>query len=218
MSESCVILGGGGHAQVLIECLRLTGGIVPIAILDPNPAFVSRTILGVPVRGNDDLLPVLFKEGIRLFVAGVGGVGDNGPRKRVFEAAIRAGMKPVTVKHPTAVCSPSAIVGDGSVVLAQAVVNTGARIGSNVIINTGAIVDHHCEVRDHVHVAPRACLASTVKVEEEAHIGAGAVIRQGIVIGRAAVVGAGAVVVKPVAPGSCVVGVPAEPIRRLFRA
>ena len=210
----CVVLGGGGHAQVLLECLRLTGIAKPVAILDPDSRLVGQRVMDVPVRGGDDLLPTLRREGVRFFVAGIGGVGDNSARKLAFERGLAAGMEPLTLCHPSVICSPSAIVQAGSVLLARAVVNTAARIGMNVIVNTGAIVEHHCEIQNHVHLASGVCLASSVRVEEEAHIGIGAVVRQGLVIGRKAIVGAGAVVVKAVGAGTCVVGVPAELLRR----
>jgi len=51
-----------------------------------------------------------------------------------------------------------------------------------------------------------------VTIGDGAWIGAGAVVMADV--GAQAVVGAGAVVVHPVAPGACVVGVPARPVTR----
>ncbi|MBI3011683.1 MAG: NeuD/PglB/VioB family sugar acetyltransferase [Candidatus Omnitrophica bacterium] len=208
---TCVILGGGGHARVLIDCLRASEVALPYAVLDADRSLWGREVLGVPVRGGDGLLPDLLREGIRHFVVGVGGIGDNEPRRRLFERARRQGLTPLRVCHPSAMCSPSAVIGQGTVVFPHAVVNTGARLGVNVIVNTSAVIEHDCVVGDHVHVATGAVLCSTVHVGVLAHIGAGAVVRQCLTIGEGAVVGAGAAVVRDVPAGVTVFGVPAEP-------
>jgi UDP-perosamine 4-acetyltransferase len=205
-----VILGGGGHARVLIDVLRASGTAEPCAILDADSRIWGRDVLGVRVRGGDELLQSLVSEGIDAFVIGVGGTGDNGPRRRLFELALSRGLSPLTVRHPSAVCSPSSEIGLGSMVFPGAIVNAGAVIGQNVIINTGAIVEHDCVIGDHAHIATGARLASTVRVGAGAHIGAGATVRQCISIGESAIVGAGAAVVADVASGTTVVGVPAR--------
>lgn len=208
----CVILGGGGHAAVVIDTLLASQQVCPYGILDPNPSRWGKDILGVPIRGGDDRLPELIQEGVTCFVVGLGGVGNNEPRQRLFEMGLAASLVPFTVLHPTAVCSQWARAGEGSVCLAGAVVNARAILGRNVIVNTGAIVEHDCVVEDHAHLATGVKIAGNVRIGQGAHVGIGATIRQGLTIGDGAVVGAGAVVVKDVAPWSVVVGVPARPI------
>lgn len=207
----CVILGGGGHARVVIDALQENGAAIPAVVLDANRELWGTDLLGVPIRGGDDRLPALAREGITHFVVGVGGIGDNGPRKRLFDLAREHGLRPLMVRHPSAVCSRRATIGDGTVVLPGAVINAGARVGMNVIVNSGAIIEHDCVVGDHAHVATGAKLCSTVRVGNLAHVGAGAVVRQCLTIGAGAVVGAGAAVVKDVPAGVTVFGVPAEP-------
>lgn len=206
----CVIVGGGGHAKVLIEVLRASGAAEPCAILDRDARLWGSQVMCVRVRGGDELLPVLASEGIEAFVIGVGGTGDNGPRRRLFELAVSHGLSPLTVRHPSAMCSPSSEIGAGSMVFAGAIVNASAVIGRNVIVNTVAIVEHDCVISDHVHIATGARLASSVRIGVGAHIGAGATVRQCISIGESAIVGAGAAVVSDVRPHTTVVGVPAR--------
>ncbi len=209
---SCVVLGGGGHARVVLDSLQLAGIAVPRAILDANRALWGTEIMGVPVRGSDDLLPALINEGITAFIVGLGGAGDNGPRQRLFDHAVSLGARPLTVVHPSAIVSAWCQIGPGCVLCPLAVVNAQASLGRNVIVNSGAIVEHDCHVGDHVHVATGARLTSGVSVGAGAHIGAGAVVRQGAVIGEHAIVGAGAVVTRDVRPGVTVGGVPAVPL------
>jgi len=204
--SKCVILGGGGHARVVIDCLRLSGAAEPWVILDPDARLWGSQVDEVPVRGGDDLLPQLRAEGIAFFSVGLG----LGPRARLFAAGLAAGLQPVTAIHPRATVSSRANVGAGGQVFAAAVVNPGATIGENCVINTGAIIEHDCVLASHVHVASGACLAGTVTIGEGAFIGAGSTIRQGLHIGAGALVGAGAVVVKSVAADRTVAGVPAR--------
>jgi sugar O-acyltransferase (sialic acid O-acetyltransferase NeuD family) len=197
---------------VLIDTMRLSRAAIPHAVLDANHSLWGTELLGVPILGGDDLLPQLASQGITHFVVGRGGVGDNRPRQQLFDMAVRHGLIPLSVCHPSAVCSSWAQVGAGSVLFPNAAVNAGAALGVNVIVNTGALVEHDCVVGDHAHIATGAQLASTVQVGALAHIGAGATVRQCLSIGEGAIVGAGAVVVNDVAPGTVVVGVPARPL------
>ena len=207
-----IILGGGGHARALIDSLRAGGYTASCAILDADESSWTKDVLGVPVIGNDSLLPQLVDRGARYFVVGLGATRDNRPRQRLFELGLAHKLEPLSVIHPSAVCSQWAKVGSGSYLLPSSVVNAGAVVGANVIVNSGAIVEHDCVVNDHAHVASGAVLASTVHVGRGAHIGAGATVRQCISIGDWAVVGAGAVVVKDVPAMTTVVGVPAREI------
>lgn len=210
---ACVILGGGGHAAMVLDAMQSAGLDVECAVLDPSPQLWGTTICDAPVVGGDERLAGLIADGARWFVIGVGGVRDNGPRRRLFDLAVSQGLTPLTVIHPRAMCSPRAEIGPGTVVMPGAVVNVGATIGANVIVNSGVVVEHHCRVEDHVHIATGARLASTVTVGVGAHIGAGATVRQCLSLGDACVVGAGAVVVRDVPAGAVVVGVPARPLR-----
>ena len=215
--ETCVILGGGGHARVLIDTLQIVGDVSVRGILDPNPELWGIMWLDVPVIGGDELLGDLVRDGVRLFTVGVGGVGDNRPRQRLYELGISHGLTPLTIIHPRASLSRWSTVGAGSQLLAGCIVNAGAEIGVNVIVNSGAIVEHDCRIGNHAHVATGARLSGAVRVGDRAHVGAGATIRQAITIAEGAVVGAGAVVVKNVDAGQVVVGNPAHHSGALIR-
>jgi len=212
--KSVIGLGAGGHAKVVIEALRLSGGHDIVGLLDPKPELWNTVVLDVPVLGGDDLLAELKAQGVSLAFIGLGGVGETGPRRRLYELALDRGFQIIRAIHPQAVLSPSAQLGEGPTVLAGAVINAEATLGDNVIVNTGSIVEHDCVIGSHVHIATGAVLAASVTVGDGAHIGAGSTIRQGISIGEGALVGAGAAVVKDVAPDTVVTGVPAKILQR----
>jgi len=211
--ERVVGLGGGGHAKVVIDTLRLIG-FEPSALLELNASLWGTTILDVPVVGGDDRLAALRREGITLAFVGVGGAGETGTRRRLYLLLREQGYDVVSAIHPAAVVSKAASIGRGVTLLAGSIVNAGAALGDNVIVNSGAIVEHDCVISNHVHVATGAQLASTVQVGEGSHVGLGASIRQSCRIGRNTIVGAGAVVVDDVPDDVVVVGVPARLLSR----
>ena len=212
-NKRSVVLGGGGHASVLIDCLLASGACQPHAILDADSLLWGDELLGVPIIGGDNLLADIVNCGIDYFVVGLGSVGDASPRRRLFELGLSHELQPLTVIHPQALCSKWAKIGSGCQLLPGSIVNAGAVLGTNVIVNSGAIVEHDCVLNDHSHVATGAKLSGAVQVGIGAHIGVGASVMQGISISEGAIVGAGAVVVKDVAPHRVVIGVPARVLR-----
>ena len=205
----CVIIGGGGHGAVLIEAAQACGDIDPVCVLDSDAKMWGGQLLGVPIKGGDELLPTLLADGITTFLIGVGGTGDNVPRCRLYERALASGLRACLLRHPAAIISPSAVLGPGTVVLAGAIVGTRVVTGANVIVNSGAILEHDCHIGAHVHLASGATLAGGIRVAQAAHIGAGATVREGVSIGARAIVAAGAVVIRDVSEGDTVAGVPA---------
>lgn len=214
MIPQLVIVGAGGHAGVLAEIVNLSGRYRLAGFTDPKPNIKGKQILGSPVLGTDEVLPELLAQGIENAIVGVGSVGDNGLRKSLFEKIIIIGFHLVTLIHPTAVISSTAILGRGSVVMANATINTNAKIGDNAIINSGAIIEHDCILGDHVHIASGACLASGVQIGPESHIGVGTSVIQGISVGPGSLIGAGAVVVRDIPDHVVAFGVPAQVVRK----
>lgn len=203
-------IGAGGHAAVVIEAIRSEAVYEVVALVDLDNGLWGTEVMGVPVMGGDQRLVTLRDEGVKKAFIGFGSVGSAERRRHRYNAARDQGFELPSIVHRAATLSPSAILGDGTIVCAAAVVNTRAQIGENVIVNTGAIVEHDCVVEDHVHLATGVRLAGGVIVEEGAHVGIGAAVREGSRIGARAVVGAGAAVVRDVPQGAVVVGVPAR--------
>lgn len=205
-----VCIGTGGHARVLIEAARMSGTVEICAVVTLDQTVWGAQLLSVPIVGGDDRLPDLRADRIDHFINGVGGVRDNSVRARVFQEAKRAGFVGLTIIHPQASLSHTAILGEGTVMLAGAVVNANAAVGANVILGSGSVVEHDCVIEDHVHIAPGALLGGGVRVRAFAHIGIGATVIQGTTIGERTVLGAGAVAIRDIPAGSRAIGVPAE--------
>lgn len=206
-------IGAGGHAKVIIDILRLTGGYEIRGLIDSNPQARGTTVSGVEVIGGDDELPRLRDEGVRSVFLAVASLSDTRSNKGIFDRLCTLGFEIINVVHPSAIISDTARLGTGDRVFAGAIINPESHVGNNVVINTGAIVEHDCRIEDHAQIAPGAHLGGNVSVGEGSIVGMGANVIQGISIGRYAVIGAGAVVIEDVPDGATVVGVPARPIR-----
>lgn len=210
--NTCIVIGAGGHARVVLDILLNRRPEMKLILLDADQSLWGSKVMGVDILGGDNLLPELFQRGASKAIVALGATRGGGLRKRLFDTYSAIGFTPVEVIHSTAVCSKWAELGHGVQVLASAVINAGARVGRNTIVNTGAIIEHDCRVEDHVHVATAARLCGGVRIGEMAHIGAGAVLREGVKVGPRAVVGAGAVVVRDVTESTVVAGCPAVPL------
>jgi sugar O-acyltransferase (sialic acid O-acetyltransferase NeuD family) len=204
MTAGVLVFGAGGHGRVIADALVAAGEPI-LGFLDEEKA-PGTVIAGLPVLGaasSQDLV------GARVAL----GIGDNAARARIAADLEEKGASLLTVVHPRAVVARSALLGDGTVVMALAVINADARIGRGAIINTGAVVEHDCDVGNFAHISPNATLGGGVSVGEITHIGIGATVLPKRRIGARSVMGAGAVVVHDLPDDVVAVGVPAR-IRR----
>jgi UDP-perosamine 4-acetyltransferase len=208
MTDRVVILGASGHAKVIIDILQDAGGLEIVGCTSGDPG--AAPLLGIPVLGDDSVLPGLYASGVRkAFVA----VGSNRLRQKLIRHVSALGFEPVQAVSPKAVVSRRAALGAGVAVMPGAVINVCSRLGDGVIVNTGATVDHDCVLEPYVHIAPGTNLAGCVHLGEGAFLGTGARVIPQISIGPWSVVGAGAVVIRDIPGFATAVGVPAAVIR-----
>lgn len=207
--KKIVIIGGGGHAKVIIDLINVCGSYEIAGIVDAQldiGVFVS----GVAVLGDDRILSELYEDGLRNACIAVGSVKDNSKRRALYEKVKNAGFLAPVLIHPSAVISGKSHVREGAQIMAGAIVQTDSSIGENTIVNTGAIVEHDCIIGDHVHICPGAVISGGCKIGEGSFVGAGATVMQGIKIGSNSIVSAGAVAINDVPDNVRVIGVPAR--------
>jgi sugar O-acyltransferase (sialic acid O-acetyltransferase NeuD family) len=202
-----LIVGAGGHGKVVAEAAMSMKRWETVAFLDDRYRELDGR-LPWPVIG--DLEPVAkhIKEYTDIAVA----IGDGRKRLELLVRYIAQGFNAPLLIQSGAWVSPSARLGAGSVVLAQAAVNASAQIGRGCIINTGASVDHDCIIGDGVHVCPGVHLGGEVSVGRLSWIGIGASVVHQVRIGEGVTIGAGAAVVSDVEDRHTVAGVPAKVI------
>lgn len=210
MTRPLIVVGGGGHAKVVIDAARSSGEFRILGIVDLQLA-VGQTVLDVPVIGSDDRLR--SESPSSCLALGVGSVRGGDRRKQLYDRFRDMRYEFPVIRHARATVAPGVVLGDGTQVMAGAVVQPDVSIGPDCIINTSAVIEHDCTIAGHSHAAPGAVLGGGVVVGECSFIGLGARVLPGVKIGCCVTIGAGAVVVDDVADGVTVVGVPARRVR-----
>ncbi|MBM3600633.1 MAG: acetyltransferase [Alphaproteobacteria bacterium] len=208
MTKPLVILCAGGHGGVVLDAARVGGRRVAGFLDSASPA--GHALHGADVLGGDALLDdAIFVAGHDFVVA----TGIQGLRRRLSLLVRSRGGRLATIIHPSAIVSPAARIGAGTVLAAGAIINPGSRVGDFVIVNTGATIDHDNLLEDGVQICPGAHLAGHVTCREDAFVGTGAAVIPKITIGARAIVGAGTTVIEDVPEGETVVGCPARAVR-----
>lgn len=204
MSKEIVIIGASGHGKVIADIVASSGNIVK-GFLDDDNDIQGKEIIGFPVLGKIADY-VNYKE-CEFVIA----IGNPYVREKI---ANELPVKWYTAIHPNAIISKLDVeIGEGTVIMANAVVNPSAKIGKHCIINTGAIVEHDNILDDYVHLSPNVTLAGIVKVGKSTHIGAGSCTKQVLNIASDCTVGAGSVIVRDITESGTYVGVPARKIK-----
>ncbi len=207
-----VIIGAGGHAQVVADILlraQQQGNLAyPVAFLDENATLWGQHRLGVPILGALQTLTQIAHEAV------IVAIGNNRVRAALYNSLKNAGEHLINTCHPSAIIAHDVVLGSGCVICAGVIINTGTIIGDNVIINTASSVDHHNTIGDHVHIAPGVHLGGDVTLGEGALVGIAATVMPQRKVGNWSVVGAAALVHRNVGESVTVVGVPARQIEK----
>lgn len=169
--QKIALIGGGGHAKVIIDLLEALNHQHPqfeiIGIFDD---LEQTTILGFPKLGNIDSLSTYTDAETHFIIA----IGNNEVREKL--ATTYSQLKFATLIHPSVIVGSDIIIGTGSVVMAGCIIQAHAQIGKHCIINTGAIVDHDVRVGDYSHIAQRVTLTGGVQVGKRCLLNAGTII------------------------------------------
>lgn len=208
--EKIVVIGGGGHAKVLVSVLKSVPWDV-VGYTDPRDRGV---ILGVPYVGDDTILPELLGtlDGCCAII-GLGKIDASPTRIRLQEEVRALGFAFPVIVSTRALVNDEVELGPGTAVFDGVVVNSGTVTGSGCILNTNSTVEHDCRIGDNVHIASGATVCGTVTVGTSCMIGAGATVVQGVRICQECLIGAGATVCGDIETPGTYVGVPARRTR-----
>ena len=189
MSEPLLLIGCGGHARALIDVVESSHAWHVLGLVG-LPEQVGIEVLGYPVLGSDNDLPLLRKQCANALLA-VGQIGL--PRKRLELAAelgrLKFQLPTVISRH--AYVSRHAEVGIGTSVGHGVVLNSGASIGNFCIINTNALIEHDSVISDYCHISTGALVNGGARIGDRSFIGSGAVLREGLNLPSQTVISAG---------------------------
>lgn len=193
--QDIVVVGFGGHAKSVIDVLERQNQyrIVGFTDVEPKPSY-----RGYEYLGTDDILPKLYRMGIKCAHVAIGYMGYGELRDKLYYKIKNIGYSMPVVIDPSAVVACDAQIGEGCFIGKNVIINADARIEKMCIINTAAIIEHECNIKEYTHIAVGAILCGNVVVGSHNLIGAGTTIIQGCTVGNNCVIGAGSVVVRDV--------------------
>lgn len=188
--RTLLIVGAGGHGKAVAEAALMAGDWHSVEFADDRWPEL-REVAGWPV------VCVIAGLSTRQSVVqgAIAAIGNNAARERSVQAIIDACVPLVSVVHPSAWISPTAVLGSGAAVMACAVVGTDAHVGIASIINANATVDHDAVVGDFAHLGVGVQLAGGVKIGARAWVQAGSCAGYGLVVHERTVVGPGTALV-----------------------
>lgn len=160
-----IILGAGGHGQVVADLARQTGRYEQVQFLDDQA-------VGADIVGKCEDYFKFKTVDIEMYPA----FGNNEARIQWESRIMEMGITLAKIVHPLAYVSPKAEIADGCVIMPYAMVNTNTKIKKACIVNLGAVVDHDCVLEEGCHLAPGAI------VKGENHLPKGTKVDSGEVV------------------------------------
>jgi len=201
--KDVIIIGTGGHAKVLADIVLCAGdNLLGFLTSDTD----KTEFVGYPILGRDTDFAKF--ENCSFLI----GIGNNAVREQFVERM--QGVDWYTAIHPTAIIARiDTSIGEGSVIMANAMVCAGARIGRHCIINTAADADHDTVMEDFSHISALSILAGGARIGKRSFMGVNSCVRDKTSIGADCVIGAGSAVVKDITEPGVYVGVPVRKIK-----
>ena len=206
--EKIIVVGGGGHAKVVISIIKKLEIYDIIGYTDIED---KGNILGIKYLGTDDSLNYYFNESIITnAVLGIGQIKSSEIRVKIYKKLKGLGYTLPAIVSPDAIINEDVKICEGTVVMDGVVVNSGTKIGRAVILNTKSSVDHDCVIGNFTHIAPGVTISGGVGVGNNVLLGTGAIVTECKSICNDVIVGAGATVVKNIEKTGIYIGTPAK--------
>lgn len=203
--KDIILIGGGGHCAACLDVLAAAGKYRAAAIVD-KPESLGREICGYKIDATDEDLAELIPR-YKYALITLGMIKSHESRRASFSRAKSLGALFPAHISPLAYVSPHAELGEGSIVMHQALVNARARVEANVIINSRALIEHDAVIEAHCHISTGVLVNGNCRVGEGTFVGSGSVLREWVSLGAGSIIGCGCVVLADVPPGARAVGV-----------
>ena len=182
-----ILIGGGGHCLSVIDVVEQEDKYNIKGILDDTK---KGDVLGYPILGNRDLVRELSTEGM-FFLITIGQIKSSSTREDIALLLDSCKANLATVISPLAYVSKHATIGEGSVIMHNAIINAKAKVGKHCIINTKANIEHNVQIGDFCHISTCATVNGDTVVGKGTFIGSNATISNGITIAEQSIINAG---------------------------
>lgn len=177
MRQKLILIGGGGHCASCIDVIEQEGKFDIAGVIDGE--ISNREILGYPIIGSDVDLPH-FRQFFDFLLIAVGQINTSQVRVRLVEYVKSLGYTLPTIISPRAYVSKHATVGEGTIIMHDAVINARATVGSHCIINTKALIEHDAIVSSFSHISTAAVINGGCVIGDGAFVGSNATTKEAV--------------------------------------
>ena len=206
-----ILIGGGGHCISCIDVIEATGIYKILGILD-LPEKLGHKVLNYSIIGTENELERYLPECTEFLIT-VGQIGSYILREKIYNKVLQAGGRLPSIISPLAHVSTYANIGEGSIIMHQAIVNAGALIGNGCIINTKALVEHEAKIGNFCHISTASVINGQANIGDFCFIGSNTVIANNTNVIANTVIAAGSQVLKNIEIEGTYVGHPLRKIR-----
>jgi len=145
-------------------------------------------------------------------VEAIVGIGEPFYRDLLAKKILSNSLQLVSIVHPTAVVSRSALIGNGSYIGPFSFISSNTTISDNVVIQPHAMVGHDVEIGNSSVIGPNSAIAGNCIVGERTYIGMNACIEQKRSIGNDVIIGMSSCVTRDIPSEMIAMGYPARVI------
>ncbi|TAA72864.1 NeuD/PglB/VioB family sugar acetyltransferase [Planococcus salinarum] len=209
-NKDIYIVGAGTYGEAMYELAEILGYKIN-DFYDEDESKLHNLIMGSKVIGKFSDLSAQEVKNKQFIVA----IGNNEVRYNIMSKINELeGITP-TLIHPAAFVSPSAEIGKGVYIQANAYLWTKVKIDDYCIISPGVVIAHHTSIGKACLISTLTGVGASIKIGEKVFIGMGCMIVTGIsYIVESSIIGAGAVVINNIHRSGTYIGVPAKNVKQ----
>jgi sugar O-acyltransferase (sialic acid O-acetyltransferase NeuD family) len=197
--KNVIIIGAGGHAAELNDYINHdnknrngSNGLNIIGFIDDDEESYKRYAFTAPFLGG--IAEHKIKEDAYYLM----GIAKLEYRKRIISELAVKGAKFTAFIHPDAFISPSAQIGEGSVIAPNVNLGPNTKIGSFTMLNSRSSIGHDTWIGDFNFLSPNVCLSGFTVIGNENLFGINSATIPGIEVGNGNKIMAGMVLDKNV--------------------
>ena len=176
--KNLILIGGGGHCKSCIDVIEQEAKYKIAGILD-RVELQGTALLGYPFIGTDHDIEKLAGQNYTFLIT-IGQIKSPAIREKINLLLQKNNAKIATIISPRAYVSQHARIGNGSIIMHDALINSSVSIGTHCIINTKALVEHDSIVEDFCHISTGAIINGGTRIKNGTFFGSNAVSKEGI--------------------------------------
>ena len=180
LKEKIILIGGGGHCHSVIDVIEQESRFEIVGIIDKKE-MIGQKVMGYDVIGCDDNLEKVFLSCQNALIT-IGQIETPTIREKIYQKLKSIGFNLPVITSPLAYVSKHSKIGDGTIVMHQALVNSNVTIGNNCIVNTKALIEHDAKIGNNCHISTASVINGGVVVKEGTFFGSNATTKQYIEI------------------------------------